>query len=182
MSDYLDLFSARTHARIMALRLLYQSELTGRLVSDLLADDAYVFKNEYEGLCQEPIGNSDVMRDCPNFDTCEYRLFFDQYGDEIDSYSLDIANGVEEDKGAIDELIARASEHWDISRMPVVDRSIARIATWEMLRNSPEVPHSVAIHEAVNIAKEYGGDDSSMFVNGVLGEITKLVVEQKASV
>ncbi|MCL2818462.1 MAG: transcription antitermination factor NusB [Actinomycetia bacterium] len=173
MSDYLALFSARTHARIMALRLLYQSELTGRPIADLLEDDACFFANEYESLCQQSVGGSDVMRECPYFSSCEYRTFFDQYSGDLDSYYLDIASGVEAAREKIDDLIEQVSQHWHISRMPVVDRNIVRIATWEILRGSPEVPPSVAIHEAINIAKEYGGEDSSKFVNGVLGEISK---------
>jgi len=173
MGDYLQLFSARTHARVMALRLLYQSEITGRSITDLIEDNACLFDNEFESVCQQPIGASGLKRDCDQFESCEYRTFFDEYGGKIDSYSLTIAQGVEEKRDVIDEMIERVSEHWHISRMPVVDRNIVRIATWEILRGSPEVPASVAIHEAVNIAKEYGGEDSSKFINGVLGEISK---------
>ena len=179
MSDYVGLFSARTHARIMALRLLYQAELTGRPVDDLIADGSYQLDNEFVPTCRQPIGSGELTRDCINYDDCEYRAFFDEYGvDAIDPYSIDIARGVFEKQDQIDALIGAASLHWEISRMPVVDRAIVRMATWEILRNSPEVPASVAIHEAVNIAKEYGGEDSSKFVNGVLGEITKSVVEE----
>jgi len=173
MKDYLQLFSARTHARIMALRLLYQSEITGRPIADLIADDACIFENEFEPHCQQPVGSGGLMRDCTHLESCEYRTFFDQYGGEVDPYSLTIATGVEEKRDVIDDMIEQVSEHWHISRMPVVDRNIARVATWEILRQSAEVPASVAIHEAVNIAKEYGGEDSSKFINGVLGEITK---------
>lgn len=175
MKDYLQLFSARTHARILALRLLYQSEITGRRIDELLADDSSMLPNEYEDICQQPVGKTELMRDCEFYESCEYRTFFQQYGAQIDPYSLDIAHGVEADRGRIDDLIEHVSEHWHVSRMPVIDRNIVRIATWEILRQSPEVPSSVAIHEAVNIAKEYGGEDSSKFVNGVLGEISKSV-------
>ena len=157
----------------MALRLLYQAEITGRRIDELLADEAVTFHSEYEELCEQPIGASEVTRTCPYFDTCEYRTFFEGYNHAIDPYSLVIARGVEEAQASIDEMIEGVSEHWHVSRMPVIDRNIARIATWEILRDSPEVPPSVAIHEAINIAKEYGGDESYKFVNGVLGEISK---------
>jgi N utilization substance protein B len=58
--------------------------------------------------------------------------------------------------------------------MPLVDRTILRVATWEILYGDDEqVPPSVAINEAVELAKLYGGDDSSKFVNGVLGKIAE---------
>jgi N utilization substance protein B len=173
MGDYLQLFSTRTHARIMALRLLYQSEITGRTIDDLLEDDACLIANEYEHLCIKAVGDAGLKHECEQFNACEYRMFFQQYNGEIDSYSLKIAHGVESQRDNIDGAIEAVSQNWHISRMPVVDRNIARIATWEIMQFSPEVPASVAIHEAVNIAKEYGGADSSKFVNGVLGEIEK---------
>jgi N utilization substance protein B len=73
----------------------------------------------------------------------------------------------------IDLLIEEASEHWALYRMPPVDRAITRIGAWEVLCNG-DVPDSVAINEAVSLAKEFGGDDSSKFVNGVLGKVAEL--------
>ncbi|MDR3316277.1 MAG: transcription antitermination factor NusB [Coriobacteriales bacterium] len=71
----------------------------------------------------------------------------------------------------VDDLIAQTSEHWTLERMPLVDKSILRIATYEML-HVDDVPHSVSINEAVELAKSFGGEDeSSRFVNGVLGRI-----------
>jgi N utilization substance protein B len=89
-----------------------------------------------------------------------------------DEYCRGIVTGVEEQIVGIDAVIGEISEHWVVSRMPHVDRNILRIATWEILHN-PEVPTSVAINEAVELAKVYGGDDSSKFVNGVLGKIAE---------
>ena len=59
-----------------------------------------------------------------------------------------------------------------MSRMPLVDRNILRLATYEVLFED-DVPPSVAINEAVELAKVYGGEDSSKFVNGVLGRIAE---------
>jgi transcription antitermination protein NusB len=67
-------------------------------------------------------------------------------------------------------MIGEVSENWAVTRMPLVDRNILRIATYEILYDA-EVPPSVAINEAVELAKVYGGEDSSKFVNGVLGKI-----------
>ncbi|HSK47979.1 MAG TPA: transcription antitermination factor NusB [Coriobacteriia bacterium] len=89
-----------------------------------------------------------------------------------DAYSQELARGVESSITELDEVIAATSEHWSIGRMPLVDRNILRIATYELIHES-DVPPSVAINEAVELAKVYGGDDSSKFVNGVLGRIAE---------
>lgn len=89
-----------------------------------------------------------------------------------DDFSRALATGVEERMDEIDEVIGRTSEHWTVTRMPLVDRNILRIATYELLYHD-DVPPSVAINEAVELAKVYGGDDSSKFVNGVLGRIAE---------
>lgn len=91
---------------------------------------------------------------------------------EPDEFCRALALGVESELDAIDETIGQTSEHWTVARMPLVDRNILRVATYEIL-HSPDVPASVAINEAVELAKTYGGDDSSKFVNGVLGRIAE---------
>lgn len=91
---------------------------------------------------------------------------------ELAEYSRQLALGVEASQEAIDELLSDISEHWAVSRMPLVDRNILRLATYEILHVG-EVPASVSINEAVEMAKVYGGDDSSKFVNGVLGRLAE---------
>ena len=91
---------------------------------------------------------------------------------EPDEYSRALALGVEASITELDELIGSISEHWSVGRMPLVDRNILRIATFELTERT-DVPPSVAINEAVELAKVYGGDDSSKFVNGVLGRIAE---------
>lgn len=89
-----------------------------------------------------------------------------------DDFCRELATGVENTMDEIDGVIGEISEHWSVTRMPLVDRNILRIATYELL-NLSDVPPSVAINEAVELAKVYGGDDSSKFVNGVLGRIAE---------
>lgn len=91
---------------------------------------------------------------------------------EPDEFCRALVCGVEENLDRIDETIGITSEHWSVSRMPTVDRNILRVATYELLFGV-DVPASVAINEAVELAKTYGGDDSSKFVNGVLGRIAE---------
>lgn len=91
---------------------------------------------------------------------------------EPSEYCLELARGTETHQGAIDEMIEATSEHWTLMRMPFVDRNILRLAVYEIMFEDG-VPASVAINEAVEMAKVYGGDDSSKFVNGVLGRIAE---------
>ena len=69
--------------------------------------------------------------------------------------------------GDIDRRIEEKAEHWKTSRMSRVDLSILRLAVYE-IENDDEVPAAVAINEAVELAKTYGGEDSPKFINGVL--------------
>lgn len=96
----------------------------------------------------------------------------------LDEYALMLLDGAKENLEAIDKLIESASENWTLDRMPLVDRSLLRLSTYEM-RYVEDVPISVSINEAVNLAKEFGGDDSPRFINGILGRIaTQLEAEQ----
>lgn len=96
----------------------------------------------------------------------------------LDEYALMLLDGAKKNLEAIDKLIESASENWTLDRMPLVDRSLLRLSTYEM-RYVEDVPISVSINEAVNLAKEFGGDDSPRFINGILGRIaTQLEAEQ----
>lgn len=88
-------------------------------------------------------------------------------------YCKQLALGTEQFQAVIDEQIESTSEHWAISRMPAVDRNILRLAIYE-IEYQDDIPDSVAINEAVEMAKVYGGPDSSKFVNGVLGRIAEV--------
>ncbi|MDI3340993.1 MAG: transcription antitermination factor NusB [Sphaerobacter sp.] len=81
-----------------------------------------------------------------------------------------LVTGVMADREKIDAEIAAAAPAFPVSQLPPVDRNILRIAIYE-LRNERDVPIKAAINEAVELAKRFGGDNSSRFVNGVLGTI-----------
>ena len=85
-------------------------------------------------------------------------------------YVTSLVSGVGERLARIDELIARYAIDWTIDRMPVVDRMVVRIATFELI-GRPDVPTGVVISEAVELAKRYSTDESGRFVNGVLASI-----------
>jgi transcription antitermination protein NusB len=87
-------------------------------------------------------------------------------------YAREIVDGVVDHRDEIDELIQTYSQGWTLARMPIIDRAILRIGIWEILYND-QVPHAVAIDEAVEAAKVLSTDDSAGFVNGLLGRIAQ---------
>jgi transcription antitermination protein NusB len=89
-----------------------------------------------------------------------------------DPYARQLFLGVDEHRDEIDALIRKYSEHWALERMPVVDRALLRIGTYE-LAWVPETPAAVVITEAVELAKEYSTKDSGRFVNGLLARIAE---------
>ena len=90
----------------------------------------------------------------------------------IDDYAQMLIDGVIENLDAIDARLSQQSTNWSLDRMSLVDLNVIRVATFEMT-NVSDVPISVSIDEAVELAKGFGGADSHKFVNGILGAIAK---------
>jgi len=91
---------------------------------------------------------------------------------EEKQFSSDIVNGIIDNLKEIDEIIVKYAPNWPLEKITVMDRNILRIGIWEMKFN-PNVPPKVAINEAIELAKSYGGPASGKFVNGVLGSLYK---------
>jgi len=89
---------------------------------------------------------------------------------EEPDFTLDLVTGTQKNIAKIDALIAPAAPEWPIDQIAKVDKSILRLAIYELIFKK-EVPPKVAINEAVELAKSFGGDNSSKFINGVLGTI-----------
>lgn len=99
------------------------------------------------------------------------RYFDDQsIPQPVRRYAERLVLGVLEHRGRIDGMIAAAAPAFPLEQLPPVDRNILRVAVYELLYES-DVPLKAAINEAVELAKLYGGESSSRFVNGVLGTI-----------
>lgn len=81
-----------------------------------------------------------------------------------------LVRGVLSERERLDAIIARTAPAWPVPQLPAVDRTILRMALWELLIER-DVPVKAAINEAVELAKRFGGDNSSRFVNGVLGTV-----------
>ena len=93
---------------------------------------------------------------------------------EVTNYSLDLVKGIKENQIQIDELITNSLQNWTFDRIPRVDRNILRIAVYELLFQK-DVPTNVVISEAVSLAESLSTAESSAFVNGTLGTISKKI-------
>lgn len=86
--------------------------------------------------------------------------------------------GAVEHLAAIDEIIGKAAPEWPIEQITAVDRAVLRLGLYELLfGNNEEVPPKVAINEAIELAKSFGGESSGRFVNGVLGTVYREIGE-----
>ena len=91
-----------------------------------------------------------------------------------DPFVVDVVRGVETHRVEIDDLIAGHAIGWTVDRMPVVDRALLRMATFELMAR-PDVPTGVVISEAVELATRYSTDESGRFVNGMLATIAGVI-------
>ncbi|MEX0689979.1 MAG: transcription antitermination factor NusB [Candidatus Paceibacterota bacterium] len=98
----------------------------------------------------------------------------ENFGKGVDEpeFAWKIAKGIAEHLEEIDKIIEKAAPDWPINQIAIVDRNVLRLGLYELIyADKEEVPPKVAINEAVEIAKNYGGVNSPKFINGVLGTI-----------
>jgi len=97
--------------------------------------------------------------------------------EESAAFARGLVSGVIQNKGKIDQHIKKFAPAWPVEQIPIVDRNILRLAIFEILLDN-NVPIKVAINEAVELAKMFGSDSSSKFVNGVLGSVSTLATRK----
>lgn len=104
-----------------------------------------------------------------------FRRFVKDFDVEAETadYGGQLFRGVASRLKEIDGIIQAHSAHWKTSRMGLVDLSVMRVCVFEMKFMEPPIPPSVAINEAVEIAKTYGSTESSSFVNGILDHVAR---------
>jgi N utilization substance protein B len=90
-----------------------------------------------------------------------------EYRGDLEAYAVRLARGVEEEQEHLDAILSEVSVGWPVHRMSTVDRSILRLALYEMLYVD-DVPPDVAVNEAIELAKGFSGDEAPAFVGGVL--------------
>jgi N utilization substance protein B len=141
--------AARHRSRQRALQVLYQWDMTKQPVDQAIAsfyDTLYSDESE---------GEADPEDDKPGRDE-----FMEQLAKGTSEMALDI-----------DHRISSKSEHWRLERMPAVDRNILRMAIYEMSRD--ETPAAVVIDEALELARQFSGEESVSFINGILDAVHK---------
>ncbi len=92
--------------------------------------------------------------------------------DGMRDFTKRLVSGTLEHRDALDKIISKQADHWRLSRMPIVDRNILRLALFELL-HEPETPRPVIIDEALEIAKRFSTPRSSQFINGILDGVLK---------
>jgi N utilization substance protein B len=146
-------------SRQRALRVLYQADLRGTSPQETL-----------DRLDADPHSRS-LLDDVDVGDALDQAGDASSHAPPIDGFARQLVLGVAEHREQIDALIARFARRWSIQRMPVVDRTVLRLATYELLHEP--TPPAVVIDEAVNAAKTLSTDDSGRYINGVLESVRK---------
>ncbi|HEX2195281.1 MAG TPA: transcription antitermination factor NusB [Actinomycetota bacterium] len=144
---------ARRAARRLALDVLYEAEIRDTLPSEALE------ARRSGGWVVATASDAEEPGEEPT--------------EEALAYAADLVSGVQEHHADIDQLIAGHADRWAIERMPVVDRTLLRIALFELLWRD-DIPVAVGINEAVELAKAYSTEDSGRFINGLLGRIVEV--------
>jgi N utilization substance protein B len=91
---------------------------------------------------------------------------------DIKEFTRDLVVGTRKNLEEIDRIISETAKNWTIERMAIVDRSILRAATYELLYRA-DIPRKVIINEAIEISKKYSTEDSASFINGILDKIQR---------
>lgn len=146
----------RRAARRIAVDVLYEAEIRGSLPSEALEQRQ---RSGWVIPTADDLNNQD--------DEQEIRA------DTSIAYARRLIEGVQEHHADIDALIEQYADRWTIERMPVIDRTLLRLAVFEMLWGD-NVPIAVAINEAVEMAKQLSTEDSGKFINGLLGRIAEV--------
>jgi N utilization substance protein B len=111
----------------------------------------------------------------------EYRADEEELTDPARGFARNLVSGVAEHRAALDIIIGQIAPEWPLDQLPIIDRNILRLAIFEVLLSN-ETPLKVAINEAVELAKEFGGDTAPRFVNGALGTLAEKKNEFSQSV
>ncbi|HPB58947.1 MAG TPA: transcription antitermination factor NusB [Candidatus Saccharicenans sp.] len=98
---------------------------------------------------------------------------------EVKEYATWLVKGIRQHQAEIDEAIEKASEHWRLDRMAMVDRNILRMAVFELIFEKT-LPPPIIIDEAIEVARKFSGQEAAIFVNGILDGIYKSLPEDRA--
>lgn len=107
------------------------------------------------------------------------RRNLEEFAPELDEkpFAINLVANLLEHREELDAMISKFAPDWPLEKITTVDRNVLRIGTYELVFNE-EIPSKVAINEAIELAKTFGGESSGKFVNGVLGAIYRSRLEQ----
>lgn len=114
----------------------------------------------------------DVKKEKPSASILKHFWAEYQPDDEVKAFAEEIVKGTFKHLAKINELIEACAQNWSLDRMAVVDRNVLRMAIYEILYRM-DIPTSVTINEAIEIAKKFGTDESGAFVNGILDRVAR---------
>ena len=117
-------------------------------------------------------GHLSEKSEATDFNQVEFERFCANFEQGNDDFAWDLVEGTGKNVPTIDQAIAGVSTNWRIERMPRVDLTILRLAGFE-IRFRPDIPKTVSINEAVELAKRFGAEESAAFVNGILDKLDK---------
>ena len=142
----------RNTARENAVHLAYELSFTDKTAAELVEER--LTKEYFETLCDE----DEIYREVP--------------GGKQSEYIRSVVEGVAQHAPELDEFIARYARGWSFERIPLVASAIMRVAMYEVLYRD-DIPNSVAINEAVELAKKYETPETVRFINGILGSFVR---------
>lgn len=104
-----------------------------------------------------------------------------EFGPAEDGFAESLLSGVIKNIKELNNIIISAAPQWPLEKTTIVDRNVLRMGLFELIySDKEEVPPKVAINEAIELAKEFGGESSGKFVNGVLGTVYKEMIEEES--
>ena len=136
-------------ARVRAFRALFEAEFGRSAALDALRRDLAGPEGSHATISNATISKADA------------------------AYAEALVQGLQQHREQMDRVITETAPRWPLDQIAVVDRTILRIALYELLVDNAAVPTAAVINEAVELAKTYGADASSRFVNGVLGTVSR---------
>ena len=116
---------------------------------------------------------ADSTKDAPETDITRYAYDFKKELGECFPFCEELVTGTTAHLKEIDKIVSTYAKNWTISRMSAVDRSILRMATYEMVFSPEKTPVPAIIDEAIELAKKYSTENSSKFINGLLDQLKK---------
>ncbi len=116
---------------------------------------------------------ADSAKDAREADVTRYASDFKKELGDCFPFCQDLVTGTTEHLKEIDKIVSAYAKNWTVARMSAVDRSILRMATYEMVFSPEKTPVPAIIDEAIELAKKYSTENSSKFINGLLDQLKK---------